>query len=156
MIHFLFDLDDTLIMHNNKPINYDMIGEDLILGKLLGKCKGSCYIYTNGTGSHAISILKNMKIIDYFEKIYSRDTIPHMKPYYKSFDDVQTDLSFRDSEPKVIFFFDDQLDNLRTASKLGWMTFWIHPEHYKSRNYHYVNMAFPNIKDCLRYLERKM
>ena len=70
MIHFLFDLDDTLIMHNNKHINYDMIGEDLILGKLLDSCKGSCYIYTNGTGSHAMSILKNMKIIDYFEKIY--------------------------------------------------------------------------------------
>ena len=156
MIHFLFDLDDTLIMHNNKHINYDMIGEDPILNKLLGKCKGLCYIYTNGTGSHAMSILKNMKIIDYFEKIYSRDTIPYMKPYYKSFDDVQTDLSFRDPEPKVIFFFDDQLENLKTASKLGWMTFWIHREHKKSLNYPYVNMAFSNIKDCLRYLETKM
>ena len=97
-----------------------------------------------------------MKIIDYFEKIYSRDTIPYMKPYYKSFDDVQTDLSFRDPEPKVIFFFDDQLENLKTAAKLGWMTFWIHREHKKSLNYPYVNMAFSNIKDCLRYLETKM
>ena len=154
MIHFLFDLDDTLIMHNNKPINYDMIGEDLILGKLLGKCKGSCYIYTNGTGSHAISILKNMKIIDYFEKIYSRDTIPYMKPYYKSFDDVRTDLSFRDPEPKVIFFFDDLLENLEAAYKIGWITFWIHPAS-KGRYYHYVDQSFTDIKSCLLNLETK-
>ena len=50
MIHFVFDLDDTLIMHNNKPIHYDRIQEDFLLTKLLGTCnnKGSCYIYTNG------------------------------------------------------------------------------------------------------------
>jgi FMN phosphatase YigB (HAD superfamily) len=158
MIHFIFDLDDTLIMHNNKPIHYDRIQEDFPLTKLLGTCnnKGSCYIYTNGTGSHALSILKNMKIMDIFDKIYSRDTMPYMKPYYKSFDDVHTDLSFRDPQPKVIFFFDDQLENLKTASQVGWVTFWIHPHHVKARDYHYVNMAFPTINDCLTYLETKI
>lgn len=156
MIHFIFDLDDTLIMHNKGLINYDMIHEDQILTKLLGKCNGSCYIYTNGTGSHAISILKRMNIIDKFEKIYSRDTIPVMKPDYRSFNDVHNDLSYRDPQSKVIFFFDDQLENLKTASQMGWVTFWIHPNHSVAKHHYFVNMAFPNIKACLTYLETKM
>ena len=39
-----------------------------------------------------------------FEKIYSRDTIPYMKPDYRSFNDVHNDLSLRDPNPKVICF----------------------------------------------------
>ena len=154
MIHFIFDLDDTLIIHKG-PVNYDMIYEDQLLTKLLGKCKGSCYIYTNGTGSHAISILESMNIIDKFEKIYSRDTIPVMKPDYRSFNDVHTDLSYRDPGQKVIFFFDDQLENLEAAAKIGWVTFWIHPHYETGYKFTFVTMSFPNIKDCLTYLETK-
>ena len=156
MIHYIFDLDDTLIIHKNRIMNYHMMREDKLLSQLLKSCKGSCYIYTNGTGSHALTVLDKMNITDKFEKIYSRDTMDYMKPEYNSFYDVHDDLSHRDPDPKVIFFFDDRLENLETASKLGWLTFWINPNYKTKWNYPYINLAFPNIKDCLTYLETKM
>ena len=154
MIHYVFDLDDTLIIHKKGVrINYDMIQTDLELKKLLSKCKGPCYIYTNGTGGHALDVIEKMNIKDQFEKIYSRDTIPYMKPLYESFSRVHLDLSERDPLPKVVFFFDDLLENLETAKQLGWITFWIHPDAIKGKYYHYINNSFTDIKKCLQYLE---
>jgi len=156
MIHYVFDLDDTLIIHKKGvPINYEMISEDRLLDGLLGRCNGPCYIYTNGTGGHALDVIQRMKIKDRFEKVYSRDTIPYMKPDYRSFNDVHDDISYRSSGHKVIFFFDDLLSNLEAASRQGWITFWINPDYMKGKQYSFVNMSFPNINDCLRYLETK-
>ena len=90
-----------------------------------------------------------------FEKIYSRDTINYMKPDNRSYNDVQIDLSYRYPEIKNIFFYDDRLENLKTAHEMGWITFWIHPNYLLGNKYHYINMSFPNIIDCLKYLERK-
>ena len=93
MIHYIFDLDDTLIIHNkNMNINYNLISEDNLLTQLLNKCRGPRYIYTNGTGGHALAVLDKMNIKDKFDKIYSRDTIPYMKPDERSFNDVQNDI----------------------------------------------------------------
>ena len=156
MIHYVFDLDDTLIIHKTKLMNYHMIQEDHSLKYQLSKCKGPCYIYTNGTGNHALTVLDKMKISNNFEKVYSRDTIPYMKPDYRSFNDVNNDISNRYPGPKSVFFFDDLLENLETASGLGWLTFWIDPNYSHGKEYHYVNMSFPNIKECLLYLETKM
>jgi FMN phosphatase YigB (HAD superfamily) len=156
MIHYVFDLDDTLIIHKKGvPIIYDRIQPDMELNNLLEKCNSSCYISPNGTGGHALDVIERMNIKDKFEKIYSRDTIPHMKPLYKSFTSVHEDLSSRDPLPKIVFFFDDLLENLETASKMGWITFWIHPNYQTGKHYSYVRMSFPNIKACLRYLETK-
>jgi len=156
MIHYVFDLDDTLIIHKKGVrINYDMIQPDIELKKLLNKCKGPRYIYTNGTGGHALNIIEKMNIKGDFEKIYSRDTIPYMKPLYESFSRVHQDLSERDPLPKVVFFFDDLLENLETAFQLGWITFWIHPNYQTGKNYPFVKMSFSNIKSCLRYLGTK-
>jgi len=155
MIHYIFDLDDTLILHNNKPINYDLINDNSILKKQISTLNSPCYIYTNGTGGHAITILENMNLISIFDKIYSRDTMPYMKPDIKSFNDVQDDISYRYSDKKIFYFFDDLLDNLKTASELGWITFWINPNYVEGINYSFINGSFPTITDCLNYLERK-
>ena len=47
------------------------------------------------------------------------------------------------------------LENLETASQMGWFTFWIHPNFSDGNQYKYVTRSFSNIKDCLRYLETK-
>ena len=154
MIHYIFDLDDTLIIHKNNMVNYHMIKEDNQLTQLLEKCWGPCYIYTNGTGSHALTILGKMNIKDKFDKIYSRDTIPYMKPDERSVNDIHNDISYRDPEVKFIFFFDDHLENLKMASKLGWVTIWIHPNYLIYKQYIYVNLAFPNIKDALKSMDK--
>jgi len=127
---------------------------DLELSNHLSRCKGPCYIYTNGTGGHALDVIERMDIKDKFDKIYSRDTIPYMKPHYKSFAAVNYDLYMRDPLPKVVFFFDDILENLEAAYKIGWITFWIHPAS-KGKHYHYVDQSFTDIKSCLLNLETK-
>ena len=153
MIHYIFDLDDTLIIHNNTHINYNLISEDHLLTQLLHKCRGPRYIYTNGTGDHALAVLDQMNIKHHFDKIYSRDTIPYMKPDERSFNDVQNDISYRYPISKTIFFFDDRLENLKAAFQMGWFTFWIHPNYLLGNQYDIVTMSFSTIKDCLTYLE---
>ena len=155
MIHYIFDLDDTLIIHKNTHINYNLISEDHLLTQLLHKCRGPRYIYTNGTGNHALAVLDQMNIKHHFDKIYSRDTIPYMKPDNRSFNDVQNDISYRYPISKTIFFFDDRLENLKAAFQMGWFTFWIHPNHSLGNQYDFVTMSFSTIKDCLTYLETK-
>tara|TARA_B110000495_G_C22607828_1_gene363004 strand:- start:127 stop:609 length:483 start_codon:yes stop_codon:yes gene_type:complete len=154
MIHYVFDLDDTLIIHQkDKPIIYSNIYPDYELINHLNKLGGPCYIYTNGTGGHALDVIERMNIKNIFEKIYSRDTIPYMKPNYKSFTAVHDDLSLRDSDVKVVFFFDDMLVNLEAANREGWTTFWIHPDAIQGKYYPYVNQSFTDINKCLQYLE---
>jgi FMN phosphatase YigB (HAD superfamily) len=156
MIYFLFDLDDTLIIHQKGvPINYNMIQRDNPLSKLLNKCKGECYIYTNGTGNHALDIIDRLGIKDTMHKIYSRDTIPYMKPDERSFIRVQQDLFSFSKKEGIIFFFDDLLENLNAAKKLGWITFWIHPDYNSGSNYSFIDLSFSDIKTCLSYLENK-
>jgi len=156
MIYFLFDLDDTLIIHQKGvPINYNMIQRDNSLSKLLNKCKGECYIYTNGTGNHALDIIDRLGIKNTIHKIYSRDTIPYMKPDERSFIRVQQDLFSFSKKGGTIFFFDDLLENLNAAKKLGWITFWIHPDYNSGSNYSFIDLSFSDIKTCLSYLEKK-
>ena len=160
MIHYVFDLDDTLISHKNQIYTslfiYDWIHEDKELTRRLEKIKGTKYIYTNATLSHAVAIIEKMNIRDKFIKVYSRDTINHMKPDLRSFQVVHNDISQMDQTPKVIFFFDDRLENLQTASQMGWYTIWIHHNHSLQHMYSYVNLAFPNIKDALTFIEKSI
>ena len=154
MIHYVFDLDDTLIIHQKGvKLNYNDISVDETLKNLLDNCRGECYIYTNGTGGHALECIERMKIKDNFTKVYSRDTLPFMKPDFRSFKSVHNDI-YR-SGNDIFFFFDDQLVNLKIASSVGWVTFWIHPEYLKAKDYPFITMAFPNIYECLSYLENK-
>lgn len=154
MIYYIFDLDDTLLIHNNgKNLNYKMIKPDNRLNNLLNNCNGECYIYTNGTGGHALECIERMNIKSNFTKIYSRDTIPFMKPDFRSFRSVHNDIYRNGGD--IFLFFDDRLENLKIAASMGWITFWIHPEYLKARDYSFIKMSFPNIYDCLTYLENK-
>jgi len=153
MIHYVFDLDDTLIIHQKGvQINYDTIQSDLGLKSLLDNCKGECYIFTNATFGHAYEVIKKMNINNNFFKVYSRDTLPYMKPDPLSFVSVQNDIRKNYHNTDIIYFFDDLLENLNAAKKRGWKTFWIHPD-ANTNLYDYVDYGFPDIKTCLKYLE---
>ena len=156
MIHYVFDLDDTLIIHQKGvPINYDMIIEDKILKNLLENCRSECYIYTNGTFNHAHSVIRKLNLKNYFFKIYSRDTLPYMKPDMRSFNSVQNDIQKIYPGENQIYFFDDLLENCKGAKSLGWTTFWINPNFLSGHQYEFVDYAFKNIKDALIYLEKQ-
>ena len=152
MIYYLFDLDDTIVIHslNRNDDMYDL-KPDLCLQNLLNDLNLNSYIFTNGTYSHAQLILNNMNLTN-FKKIYARDTIPYMKPNIKSFEFVQKNILYQDYNTDVnntFVFFEDTLENLRMAKNLGWITIWIHPQFNRGQMYSFVDYSFPNIYDAL-------
>ena len=91
MKHILFDMDETLVYYKNID-NYGAIQEDKQLTYLLQLVKHPKYIYTNATYDHANIIVNKLKIDHLFTKIYSRDTIPTMKPDINSAIALENDI----------------------------------------------------------------
>jgi len=154
MKYYIFDLDDTLYK-NPKDLNkmYD-INPDTELINILNNCPYKKYIYTNATYDHANIILNKLKIQRLFKKIYSRDTIPSMKPNYQSVRDVENNIIFSENNKDNNFvFFDDLLPNLKTAKKRGWKTVWISP-FYDSIRHDFIDYSFPDIKSCMMYCNK--
>jgi len=149
MLYFLFDLDDTLILHNNNLETFDWIQEDRELSTLLDTCSnhGTCHIYTNANMIHANSILSKLNINEKFQMIFSRES-HGFKPAISSLAYVDN-IIFNESMHSHVIFFDDQEPNLKTAKQIGWTTVWISPYHQSKHLYPHINFAFPNIKDAL-------
>ena len=70
---FVFDLDDTIIYYPFRIVNYNLINIDKSLSILLNELDGIKLIYSNGTNGHVIDVLKRMKLVNIFSKIYARD-----------------------------------------------------------------------------------
>ena len=51
----------------------------------------------------------------------------------------------------VIMFFDDLIENLISAKKMGWRTTWISPKFIEKPDY--IDYAFPNIFQALLFLK---
>ena len=128
MKHYIFDMDDTLYKHPKDKRKMYNINKSEKLIKLLDNCNYNKYIYTNATYSHANLILNKLGVDDYFEKIYSRDNIPKMKPDDESAHNIENDIfkiySYNNNK---FFFFDDLLENLKMGKNRNWITIWIHP-----------------------------
>lgn len=148
----VFDLDDCLIMHNG-PMNYSRINENTHLSYYLNHLPYDKYIYTNGTYGHADEVLRKMKLSRNFKMIYSRDTVVRMKPDIDAAIDVQDHIRYlsRQSNTQLVFF-EDNLENLETAKKLGWKTVWIHPKFRMGEIYPYVDESYPDIISALRVI----
>ena len=144
----IFDLDDTLLMSNSYK-RYSDIQPKYHLNYLLDKYKNKKFIYTNGTYGHGEEGLSAMKCKDSFQKIYARDTLPYIKPDFKSFNHVNNDILYNYNLSDKRIFFDDLQDNLKTAHDIGWETVWIHPhaKYYSKPNY--VDHAYTNVIDAL-------
>ena len=144
----VFDLDDTLLMSNSYK-RYSDINPNNNLNYLLDKYKNKKFIYTNGTYGHGEESLSAMKCKENFQKIYARDTLPYIKPDFKSFNHVNNDILYNYNLSDKRIFFDDLQDNLKTAHDIGWETVWIHPhaKYYSKPNY--VDHAYTNIIDAL-------
>ena len=93
MVVFVFDVDDTLILHNKENNNYYETFNNGELKKLIENIKyQKLYIYTNGTYSHGESIVNNLLLDTMIPKknIFGRDTLPYMKPDIRSFNYVSS------------------------------------------------------------------
>ena len=146
---FIFDLDDTIIYYPFGIVDYKNIRIDENLSRILNNLNSPKYIYSNGTYGHVKEILYKMNLTGMFDKIYARDTIPFMKPYMESFKFVEQDIRKYYNDRNKYYFFDDRLDNLKTAKSRGWYTIWVNID-FLDKPY-YVDYAFPNIHTAVMY-----
>ena len=146
---FIFDLDDTIIYYPFGIVDYKNIRIDENLSRILNNLNSPKYIYSNGTYGHVKEILYKMNLTGMFDKIYARDTIPFMKPYMESFKFIEQDIRKYYNDRNKYYFFDDRLENLKTAKSRGWNTIWVSIE-FLDKPY-YVDYSFPNIHTAAMY-----
>ena len=146
----VIDIDDTLYVHNSKLLQYHKIKPDNHLKAQFQRIQHPKFILTNATYGHANIILNKMDVEDEFIKIYSRDSIPRMKPSFDCYQSVQTDIcnELHCSQNQYIFF-DDLLENLEGAHHMNWNTIWISPNYTQASKYPYVDHAFPSLREAL-------
>ena len=88
------------------------------------------------------------------KNIFGRDTLPYMKPDIRSFnyvsDLIKKDITYDNSR---IYFFDDLIDNLITAKRIGWYTVWISSDFINKPGY--IDYAFPNIFQALLFFKEQ-
>jgi FMN phosphatase YigB (HAD superfamily) len=135
-------------------MNYNNIHEDQQLTQLFNSNQYPKYIYTNATYSHANLILNKMNIENKIKKIYSRDTIPLMKPDINSAEAVERDFLKGNNQISQIIFLDDLLENLQTGKNKSWTTVWISPKFKEKNKYRFVDYAFPDIKYAMNYFNK--
>jgi len=156
---FVFDIDDTLIIHSPGATDYykqdkkNTILRDLIRGTGANRN----YIYTNGTYSHGENVVRALNLTKDMKKIYARDTIPFMKPLIGSFTFVNNEILQHNYQlMNVTYFFDDMIENLKTAKNVGWRTIWISPSYSLHTDYpDIIDYAFPNIYQALLHFNQK-
>ena len=146
---FIFDLDDTIIYYPFGIVDYRNIRVDINLSRILNNLNSPKYIYSNGTYGHVKEILNKMNLTNSFDKLYSRDTIPYMKPYVESYKFIEQDIRKKYNDRNKYYFFDDRLENLQTAKSRGWYTIWVNIN-FIDKPY-YVDYAFPNIHTAAMY-----
>jgi FMN phosphatase YigB (HAD superfamily) len=72
-----------------------------------------------------------------------------MKPYIESFKFVEQDIKKYYNDRNKYYFFDDLLDNLKTAKSRGWITIWVNIKFMDCP--YYVDYAFPNVHTAIMY-----
>lgn len=153
---FIFDIDDTLIIHTNEMNDYYLNRGHTELKSLIDNSISDLnYIYTNGTYGHALGVTNALNIRNSMRLMFARDTVPEMKPYIESFHYVQKMITRNlQRVSNEYYFFDDLPDNLFTAKHLGWITIWIHPNVSEQKKYKFIDYAFPNIFQALLHFQR--
>ena len=143
MKYWIFDLDNTLYMTQN--VIYEDIKKDYYLRCLINSLDGKKIIFTNATLSHAEAVLKQLGIRDLFYDIIDRNRLGGLKPdikIYKKF----LSLSYINNTDKCIFF-EDNIINLITAKKIGWITILISKK--RNKNYTFIDYKFNDIHSAV-------
>jgi len=162
MKHYIFDLDDTLLLHRN-DIHYEWIREDPELLHHLSLCPYPKHIFSNGNKKHVSGILTKMKLDDYFTIVVSRENFGYkpslhamnqMNQAVTRYDYAKQTQNLHESPTPEIWFFDDRRENLEAGKIFGWKTVWIHPQasHYESDGI--VDYGFQDVKQALSFLNK--
>ena len=125
--------------HNVKPrefldyvhnIDVSSLNEDLKLKKILKSLSGNKYIYTNGSKSHAINVMKRLGINNSITKIFDIENASYIpKPSMTSLKRFMKKFNIKAEEA---IFFEDIPKNLINPKKVGFQTVLIknnsHPD----------------------------
>ena len=151
---YVMDVDDTIILHTKvKHDLYNMNNDTELRDMISGLNHQGFYLYTNGTYGHGYNVASNLQLNDITNTIFARDTIPHMKPYIESFNYVDNIITDYKRNEYNIIFFDDLIENLITAKKIGWKTIWISNDFLNKPEF--IDYSFPNIYDALIHFKLK-
>lgn len=123
-------LKGLILHHNVDPYHYldyvhnidyeNILSRDEDLSRILLSIPFKKYIFTNGSKSHAVNVLKNLDVIDYFEQVISIEDIDfHPKPSDESFIKF---IMITKLEPKSSYFIDDMPENIEKAKEFGFKT----------------------------------
>ena len=123
MLYWIFDLDHTL--YNVGKFDYKKLDTDYHLIKKLDLLPSKKMIFTNATMYHTKVCLNKLGIMDKFNNIYYRDIIGFLKPNINAYNRVLLLGNIKKTDKCI--FFEDTLNNLITAKKLGWVTVYINP-----------------------------
>jgi len=168
----IFDVDYTL--YNSKDIpteenNTDDITEKFYslfapkekLIQLLQEYKGEIYLFSNGNLCHVQEVIDKTNLSSIFKKehIATLDNyLDKPKPYTKAYKYVIDKFNIKDDD--VVYFFEDNLDNLKVAKhKYNWKTIFIDEEkttNKKKSHYLYVDYTFKDVMKSLKYLISKL
>lgn len=155
---YIFDLDYTLYSKND--INdrgsdsafYNSFKKKPLLSKLLKHLKGKKFIFTNGNKVHLDDVLSKMKIKSLFNNTANSDEFNlHLKPDIYSYFYVEN--KFKLDKFKKVYFFEDSIENLITAKKLGWKTILLDLNgNYRKEKYNFIDYKFNTIEKALFFL----
>ena len=158
MRHYIFDVDDTLLLHRN-DIHYEWLREDTELSHYLSQCPYPKHIFSNGNKKHVSTVLDSMEIRKFCSLIVTRENFgykPQLQVMERMNHAVQLYDQSRYNSPTQpdIWFFDDRKENLEAAKIFGWTTIWIHAQAETYRDDAFIDHGFQTIKQALQELNK--
>uniref|UniRef100_A0A6C0EKI4 Pyrimidine 5'-nucleotidase n=1 Tax=viral metagenome TaxID=1070528 RepID=A0A6C0EKI4_9ZZZZ len=157
MPNYIFDLDFTLyskhdIDQTTNTKYYKSIEPNLFLNKLLSRLNGTKYIFSNGNKSHVDFIVDKMHLKSFFNKIATSDDYPTtIKPHMNAYNYVLKNFNLK---KQPTYFFEDTMENLLTAKKLGWKTVFINNDGLSDKEiqkHKYVDYKFSCVEQALLF-----
>lgn len=154
MTNYIFDLDYTLydshdVDVTNTKIFYNSFKDKKFLNKLLKNLNGNKYIFSNGNKAHVDYVVKKMNFKDIFVDIANSDEFEMLKPNTEAYDYVIDKFNIKNNE--VTYFFEDTLENLKTAKEYGWKTILIDEEDKMKKNPKFVDFRFKSVEQALLF-----
>jgi len=146
MTKYIFDLDKCLYFSNSQN-THKTKKTNIKIKKLLNELKGDKFIFSNATTKYVKYALKSMKIEKVFVDIATKSDFFETKPNKIPYKYVIK--KFNIKRLNFTIFFDDKINNLKTAKEFGWYTVLISPEN--ERKYKYIDFQFQNIEIALNF-----
>ncbi|KAG0440036.1 hypothetical protein DMUE_2032 [Dictyocoela muelleri] len=103
----------------------EMIPKNLILRDYLISLPYEKWCFTNACEKHAKKALQAIGVEDCFDVIIHCDYVNHI-PIYKPMNEAYEFIEYI-SGAKQIIFFDDNMKNIKTAKKFGWISIKVNP-----------------------------